>query len=136
VVALVYGAYWAYTNYYLSDEGNLPKVTEEQKNNQKVDDVIIKETNGELGFEQFVPGNWKSDEDSMSQMILKADGTVENIYNGDSVSFGTWTTEGYKLKIMDEGEEFVYTVIFAGSKRLELTYLETGDTLNFVRMTE
>ncbi len=99
---------------------------------------------GDLGFEQYVPGKWQSNDDEKSVVIYNEDpnfqngrgGTMKDIYNGEEMNTGTWMTEGYKLKTMIDGEEYIYTVVFAGSERLELTYQPRGNTLNFTRVEE
>ena len=88
---------------------------------------------GDLGFEQYVPGEWQSKDDVKSIMILNEDGTMKDVYDGEDMNTGIWKTEGYKLKTTIDGEDYEYTVVFAGSERLELTYLPRGNTLNFIR---
>ncbi|MBU1557359.1 hypothetical protein KKC45_00110 [Patescibacteria group bacterium] len=102
----------------------------------KEEETIISNNSGDKGFEQDVPGNWQSVDDSKNLMVLKEEGTLENIYDGKKVDSGTWFIDGYKLKTMVGGEEYVYTVVFAGRERLELSYLPRGNTLHFVRINE
>ena len=88
------------------------------------------------GFEQYVPGNWKSVCDSKSLLVLEEGGMIENIYDGKKIDSGTWIIDGYKLISTIKGEEYEYTIVFAGSERLELTYLSRGNTLHFVRVVK
>ena len=113
---------------------NNKKVTGKMWSTFIFDDLIGTNTvSTEKGFEQYVPGNWQSKEDSKSLMVLKKGGDVENVYDGEKIDEGTWLIDGYKLKVTIGETEYVYTVVFAGSERLELTYLPRGNTLNFVR---
>ncbi len=104
-------------------------------------DLIKEEVAGE-SFKKYVAGNWKSTDDSKNLMVLKEDpnalhgqgGVIENIYDGKKMDSGTWIIDGYKLKTEIEGDEFEYTIVFAGSERLELTFLSGGNTLHFVRV--
>ena len=138
VAALVLGSaflYGAFKQYELTNTETLEDIKSEIV--EEVEDSL-----SETGFENYIAGSWKSVTDSKNSMVLKEDpnashgqgGIIENIYDGEVMDSGTWIIDGYKLVTIINDEEFEYTVVFAGSERLELTFLSGGNTLHFFRI--
>jgi len=89
-------------------------------------------------------GSWQSEDDAKSVMFFEEDGTLENIYDGETIGTGTWevvdslpnigeSPTGAFLRTVVMGEEYLYTVVSLSEENLELTYLARGNTLKFIR---
>jgi len=97
-----------------------------------------------------IVGTWQSNEDEKSVRVFKADGTVEDHYDGEVLSSGSWEVftdpavdpnvpviEGATyLKITDNTEVFHYTVAELSAESLALIYLNRGGTLTYSRVVE
>ncbi len=97
----------------------------------------------------MLAGGWISADDVAYEVNFAGDGTVVESYGGASVSTGTYkfaaSPDGYTdlehgsenphaflLEDID-GEKYAYRVSKITPERLELTYLERGNTLTFTR---
>lgn len=141
LLVLVAGGFWYYQTYRVSNDTDLL----DESSQVEIDDSSNTDSNnvgtttpqiyGE-GYEQFLIGTWQNSTDILDMIVIKQDGTVESIYDGDLVSSGTWETEGYHLKITTNGQDKIYTVLFAGNERLQLapSPAGTGNNLNFTRV--
>ncbi len=96
--------------------------------------------------EESIVGNWQSSDDKNSIVIFKKNGTTEDIYDGKTLSSGTWKitngtkltdgsiSEGTFLETIIDGEKYNYKVISVDSLKLNLTYLPRGNTLSYERV--
>ncbi|AKM84024.1 TPA: hypothetical protein DCZ46_01695 [Candidatus Campbellbacteria bacterium] len=139
LLVLVVGGFWYYQTYQVNpkseDESSEVKIIDSSdtiSNNVSTSTVQIY---GEE-YEKFLIGTWQNSANILDMTVIKQDGTIENIYDGDLVSSGTWKTEGYHLKITTNGQDKTYTVLFAGNERLQLapSPAGTGNNLNFTRV--
>ncbi|MCF7835613.1 MAG: hypothetical protein K9M15_00620 [Candidatus Marinimicrobia bacterium] len=114
------------------------KVVENGNNTEKmtIEEESKKGEDRDLGIELL--GQWQSVEDSKSSKIFKSEGVVEEVYDGQIVSTGTWSFDGKRemgsLKIVMGGEDYVYTVVSLTENGLTLTYLPRGNTLVYERL--
>jgi len=100
-----------------------------------VEVVAVPETT--VGTEQII-GTWQSIDDEQALVIFNEDGSVENMYGGQEVSGGTWSTsdeaEGAFLHTVVDGEKYEYVVLKVNETTLTLSYLAHGNTLNYTRV--
>ena len=139
LLVLVAGGFWYYQTYQVNPESE--DESSEIKTNDPSDAIsnnVSTSTVQVYGeeYEKFLIGTWQNSANILDMTVIKQDGTIENIYDGDSVSSGTWKTEGYHLKITTNGQDKIYTVLFAGNERLQLvpSPAGTGNNLNFTRV--
>lgn len=97
----------------------------------------------------MIAGEWVSQDDTAYEVAFAGDGSVVELYEGEPVSTGTYSfaasPDGYTDLEHDpehphaflleeiDGERYAYRVTVLTSERLELTYLERGNTLTFTR---
>ncbi len=96
-----------------------------------------------------IAGTWTSADDPAYQVVFRTDGTLRELYRGETVSDGSYRfaetpegyadgayeklgPQGYLLEDVD-GERYAYRVISLTASSLELSYLERGNTLSFTR---
>jgi hypothetical protein len=141
LLVLVVGGFWYYQTYQVNPELEVEDESSEVKISDSSDTIsnnVSTSTTQVYGeeYEKFLIGTWQNSANILDVTVIKQDGTIENIYDGDSVSSGTWKTEGYHLKITTNGQDKTYTVLFAGNERLQLapSPAGTGNNLNFTRV--
>lgn len=93
------------------------------------------------GFHQNIIGIWQSTDDSKSVVVIKEDGSTQNIYDDEILDNGSWelyTKEGVEfdpsgffLRTTIEGEIYEYAILDANDFVLTLSYLARGNTLNY-----
>lgn len=141
LIVLVFGGFWYYQTNRVSDDIDLLDESSQVEidDSSNIDSDNISTTTPQIygeGYEEFLIGTWQNSANILDLTVIKQDGTVENIYDGDLVSSGTWETEGYHLKITTNGQDKIYAVLFVGNERLQLapSPAGTGDNLNFTRI--
>jgi len=111
-----------------------------------VDTIVIKKINET----QFL-GEWVSVDDSKYKVLHGDDGILEEYYDSEIVITGSWSivemlpekiseqypnaTEGPFLIKESDGEVMFYIISAITDTNLILTYLDRGNTLEFVRDT-
>lgn len=93
--------------------------------------------------ESAIAGRWQSTIDSKAVDELQADGTMTSYYDGEEVANGTWSVytddaavynpSGVFLKITTDQMTLDYAVISLDENRLQINYLERGNTLEYKR---
>ncbi len=93
-----------------------------------------------------IVGTWQSTEDPKAVVVYKADGTVEDRYDGEVMSTGTWELyadgeaeydpSSVFLRTTIDGETYEYAVLDSGESQLTINYLARGNTLDYERVTE
>ena len=93
-----------------------------------------------------IVGRWQSTQDEKAVIVFNADGTTQDLYDGEAVSSGTWQVDTVGVEGIDfnptgvfrhstsEGQGYDYAVLAAGDTQLTLSYLARGNTLNYVRV--
>jgi len=99
-------------------------------------------------YSELLVGSWQSMDDTKSVKFFKEDTVVEELYDGKVMSTGSWKIvshigrsdgqeiEGNFLQTNIDGEEYLYTIVNLDDKKLTLTYLARGNTLEFVRIVD
>lgn len=96
-----------------------------------------------------IEGEWQSEQDAAYAVSFRSGGLLTETYDGEQVSSGTFhfadSAEGYSdlptepagenaFLLQDiDGERYAYRVTQLSATRLELSYLERGNTLSFIR---
>lgn len=90
---------------------------------------------------QLLPGRWQSTSDPMALLSFDANRATSDVYNGQSVTAGSWTLEEFQasptkvtLRRTIDGHVDVYSILFLNAEELTLSYLPRGVTLTYKRM--
>jgi len=144
VIAIAVAGYYYFAPEQSGEEGTNNEETSQMTENnttQAPDESTVKGS---------IVGSWQSNEDSKSVREFKADGTVEERYDGEVISSsGVWSAfadasidpnvpviEGATyLKIEDGGEVYYYSVASISADQLALIYLDRGGALTYTRIT-
>lgn len=114
------------------------------------EEVMEDESSADTNEDDLV-GTWRSKDDSNAVLDIHADGTYDDVYQGEVISGGTWSVmdslagEGLdidpdfendlylKLIASGSGEIYLYNIAAATDSELVVTYL-FGDVLRFERV--
>jgi hypothetical protein len=98
--------------------------------------------------QDLITGPWQSEQDPLYSLHFDPSGSITESYEGAQIARGTFffadtpmgytdaveTTPGDSFLLQDiDGERYAYRVLLLTPSRLELSYLERGNTLSFVR---
>lgn len=99
---------------------------------------------------ELIIGTWTSVDDASYQMTFAPNGALTELYAAENIATGTYTfapspigyveedfsatdeAANYLLEDID-GERYAYRIQVVSPERLELVYLERGNTLSFTR---
>jgi len=81
-----------------------------------------------------ITGRWMSLDDENSVMVLDADGSFEDYYDGEPLGTGTWLLSQDTLVKRMDGEELTYAVLTLTKDSLVLSYTGRGNTLRYSRV--
>jgi hypothetical protein len=120
---------------YISKKAETPEVVQEE--------MIVEE-------KIDLSGTWHSNEDFSYIVIFNANGTYEDIYNGDTLERGNWSIldslegeeiamqtdffEGPYLKKSTTDIPLYYSIFSFENNQLEMFYLDRGNVLTFSRV--
>ena len=91
-----------------------------------------------------IEGAWQSAEDAKSVVVYREDGVIEDYYDGEMMSEGTWiqSVKDYDTAGLPEdflhttvdGESYEYAVLEVTAMTLTLSYTERGNMLVYKRL--
>ncbi len=144
VVAMGYGLIWS-TQRVSNLEAEIELKAEEEK---EAEEVEQENESTDINLEESIKmilGSWQSAEDEKSSVLFKDDGTVQDIYDEEELDSDTWTlaieldynnTPTLHLTRTGEEETFKYVVLELTNEKLVLNYLDSGSTLEYMRVPE
>lgn len=98
------------------------------------------------GVETHMIGRWQSTDDARSIVAYREDGVIQDMYDGEVLSEGTWelytdndaryNPSSVFLRTVVDDTTFEYAVLSAEGDRFTISYLARGNTLSYVRLTE
>lgn len=111
----------------------------------EVQDIVVEDVQEDT-VAPFIEGKWQSTMDDKSVVVFNEDGSTSDIYDEEELSGGTWeiyqneeaeyNPSGYFLKTTINEEVYEYVIISATESVLSLSYLDRGNTLEYVKITE
>ena len=135
----VYSAFgdYVYGVCYAGDDPNDSLFDQHKEITRGIRDSFVFVASGESKAKDKIIGEWKSLDDSKSMKVFEKGQISKEIYNGEIMSQGTWELTGESaLRVLDNNEEYLFTILKLSDTELELSYLPRGNTLRYARVED
>ena len=132
----MYGKY-VYGVCYVGDDPNDSLFDQHKEVTRGIRESFVFISSSESKVEDKIIGKWISLDDSKSVKVFEKEQIAKEIYDGKIMSQGTWELTGENaLRVLDNNEEYLFTILKLSSTELELSHLPRGNTLRYIRIED